>query len=241
MEINMKGFLAATCLAFGLSAFVNAQAYELNNVFKTEHFAINQVTLGPGETLDGVTQNAITNDVRQQNRLDKIYQSTTVVVKNGAPGFKGKIKTPIEGVLTIANYGTGHDRIDFNTNVRTMINAGLYLSYDQIVEMVNQKSLSSLIPELAHIPLVITNVPVTKSSYDTTSRGFYVTSYDPAVIMDLRVADSIKYKIGPNFELNKTCRLSLLTFVDRMVDEIPVFMSGRAALIEANCKTPIKQ
>lgn len=237
----MKALLAAGCLALGLSAFVNAQAYELTTVFKTEHFAVNQVTLAPGETLDGVTQSSITNDVRQQNRMDNLYQSTTVVVKNGDPGFKGKIKTPIEGVLTIANYGTGRDRIDFNTNLRTMINAGLYISFDQIIEMVNQKSLSALLPELAKLPLVITNVPVTKASYDSTTRGYYVTSYDPAVIMDLRLADSLKYRINSKFELNNTCRLSVLTFVNRMVDEIPVFMSGRAALIDANCKTPLKQ
>lgn len=234
----MKALLAAGCLALGLTAFANAQAYELTNVFKTEHFAINQVVLGPNETLDGVTQSAITNDVRQQNRLDRLYQSTTVVIKNGGLGFKGKINAPIEGVLTIANFGTGKDRILFNTNARTMSDAGLYVSFDQLIEMVNQKSFTPLLLELEKLPLIVTNVPVTKAGYDRYAKAFYVTAYDPAIIMDLRIDDSVGYKVNSKFELNDTCRINVLTFVNRMVDEIPVFISGRAALNSVTCKNP---
>lgn len=237
---GLSMLLGTALMGIGMivSAALNqAQAYELTTVFKTEHYAVNQVILGHNETLDGPTESSITGDVQTQNRLDKLYQSTTVVFPTGSPGYTGKINTPVVGILSISNYGSGKDRISFNRNAQTASEGGLYISYEQLREMINQRVLNSLIGEFKRLPVVFTDVPITATGFDPTSNGrsFYITSVSDAAIIDLRIDDSVYYSMEEIHKLHKNCKVNVLTFADRMVPNIPLFISGRAAINAINC------
>lgn len=229
--------------ACGLFAFMcaPAQAYKIQTVFKTEHFAINQVLLNEEETLDAPTQSAITGDIQAQNRLNRLYQSTTVIFPAGSPGYTGKINTPVEAILSISNYGSGKDRIVFNRNVRYACDGGIYLSFEQIVEMINQRVLNNLLTELKKVPVILTNMPVSNQGLDPTTGAYYMTAIDDGLIIDMRVDDSVYYgreAFYPNggaFPLNDSCKVDVLLFIDRMSDNLPVFMSGRAAINRIVC------
>lgn len=237
--------VATGCMGLGLlglSTFLStAQAYEIKTVFHTEHFAINQVILGQNETLDGPTQSSITGDIQTLNRSNKLYQSTTVVFPAGSPGYTGRINTPIEGVLTISNYNSNKDRIFFDTNAQYAANGGLYIGYEQLSEMINQKVLNTLIGELKDLPVVYTDVPVSGTGFDPTTNSFFVTGISDATILDARIDDSTYYTKETYYKLNKSCKVDLLFFTDRIVPNIPLFISGRAAINRITCTQPLDQ
>lgn len=221
---------------FGLGLLsLNAQAYETKTVYKSEHFAINQVILGENEPFDGPIQTSITGDIQALNRLNNLYQSTTVIFPAGSPGYTGKINTPTEGVLTISNYGSGKDRIYLDRNAKYVTFGGIYIAYTQLVEMINQRALNNLIGELKTMPVVLTGVPVSATGFDPTTNGFYVTSVSDATILDTRIDDSIFYSKDEYYKLHKNCKVDLLLFTDRMIPNIPLFVSGRAALNHMEC------
>lgn len=231
---------AATC---SLCAFLSAsaQAYSLKTVFKSEHFAINQVILDENETLDAPTQSSITGDIQAQNRLNRLYQSTTVIFPAGSPGYVGKINTPVDAVLTISNFGSGKDRIVFNRSMKYSTDGGIYLSFEQILEIINQKVLNSLLPELKLLPVVVTNLPVSNQGVDPTTGAYYITAIDDGIIIDMRVDDSVYYTreeyyptVG-KYVLNDSCKVDVLLFIDRMSTKLPVFISGRAAINRISC------
>lgn len=235
--------LLGALAACGLCAFLTApaHAYKMQNVFKSEHFAINQVILDESEILDAAVQSSITGDIQAQNRLNRLYQSTTVIFPANSSGYVGKINTPVEAILTISNYGSGKDRIIFNRNVKYSSDGGLYLSFSQILEMINQKVLNNLFPEFKKMPLVITDLPVSTQGIDPTTGAFYVSAVDDGVIIDMRIDDSVYYgkqdyyPVNGTFPLNDSCRIDVLLFVDRLASNIPLFMSGRAAINRIDC------
>ena len=232
----IKSLLAASTLCVGLlSCTQAAQAYEIKTVFKSDHYAVNQAVLEEGETLDGPTQSGITGEIQTQNRLNKLYQSTTVVFPAGSPGMTGKINTPILGVLTIANYNTGKDRIFFNKKAHFSSEGGLYISYQQLQDMLNQKSLNDLIGEFKKLPIVFTNIPVSATGFDPTTNSFFVTSVSDGAIIDMRIDDSVFYSKQDIRSIRKGCTISMLSFIDRMIENIPYFISGRAALNSMDC------
>ncbi|MCK0525975.1 hypothetical protein [Anaerobiospirillum sp. NML120449] len=232
----VKSLLTAGTLCLGMLAGSQAaQAYEIKTVFKSEHYAVNQAVLGEGENLDGPTQSAITGEIQTQNRLDKLYQSTTVIFPAGSPGYTGKINTPILGVLTIANFNTGKDRIYFNNKARFSSEGGLYISYKQLMDMLNQKTLNELIGELRKLPVVLTNIPVSSTGFDPTTSSFFITSMNKGMLLDMRIDDSVFYDKKTIRTARKGCTVNVLLFIDRMIDEIPYFISGRAALNNLDC------
>ncbi len=239
----MRSLVAAGAL-IGLSTFSSyAQAYSLKTVFKTDHFAVNQVILDQGETFDAATKSSITGDVQTKNRVEKVSQSSTVIFPEGSTGLTGKIKTPILGVLTIANFDTGKDRIYLNTKLKYSTDAGIYISYKQLKDMINQKALQEYLPELRKIPVVFTEVPVSAVGVDPTMNGLHIVSTSDAYIMDLRIDDSVFYDKATRATLRKGCTVNVLTFIDRMLsDNIPLYIAGRAALNYMDCsRAPAQQ
>lgn len=242
LATTLKALVATTSLCLGMLAFTHsAQAYEVKTAFKSEHFAVNQVILDENESLDGPTQSAIIGDIQTQNRLDKLSQSSTVVFPAGSKGLTGKINTPILGVLTIANFETGKDRIFFNKKLKYSTDAGVYISYDQLLEMINQKTLNNLIPELKKFPVVFTNIPVQATGYDPTTKSFFITSLSDGVIIDLRVDDSVYYPKEQLYKIRKGCKVNALAFIDRLFDNIPLFISGRSAINYIDCSKAPQQ
>lgn len=240
---KFKSLVASCSLALGLLASSQvAQAYEMKTVFSSEHYAINQVILSEGESLDGPTQSAITGEIQTQNRLNKLYQSATVVFPAGSSGYTGKINTPVLGILTISNYNTGKDRIFFNQKANFLTYGGLFVSYQQLTDMLNQKQLHDLIAEFKKLPIVFNELPVEASGFDPTTKSFFITSISDGAIIDLRIDDSVFFEKKDIYTLRKGCTVSVLTFIDRMVENMPYFISGRAALNAFDCsKAPEKK
>ncbi len=226
------------CIAlFALCALCSsASAYELTTPYQSGHFALNQVVLEPHETFDDSLRYEITREVQTRNRLHKLYQSSTAVFPADSLGLKGPIGQQMLGVLSIANYSSGQDQIVFNTNAHSATYAGLYFSFAQLKDFIDKKALNSLIPEIMRLPLVITDIPVARSGFD--SRGsFYLTARNLALILDLHVEDSVYYTKAQLHAIqgNGKCRIDALVFPERIVPDLPLFISARAAVNYMHC------
>ena len=101
--------------------------------------------------------------------------------------------------------------------------------------MLNQKSLNHLIGEFKKLPIVFTNIPVSATGFDPTTNSFFVTSVSDGVIIDMRIDDSVFYSKQDIRSIRKGCTISMLSFIDRMIENIPYFISGRAALNSMDC------
>lgn len=235
----MRSLAVGGCLGLSLlccsGMLNNAQAYETSTVFRSEHYAINQVILGNHEEFGGPIQSSITGDIQTFNRLKNLYQSTTVIFPSGSVGFTGKLNTPALGVLTISNYGSGKDRIYMNRNAKYTTFGGIYVSYKQLIEMINQRMLNPLIKEFTKLPIILSDIPVSATGFDPTTNSFFVTSVSDAVILDARIDDSVFYPKAEYQKLHQNCKVDLMLFTDRIVTNIPLFMSGRAAINGIKC------
>lgn len=214
--------------------YTQAHAYTLQTVFKTDHFAVNQVVLDEFEELDGELEYLIIRDVQTKHRIEKKYQSTTVVFPFGSDGLTGKINTPVNGILTVANYGSGEDKIVFNKKKSTSSYAGLYVSYDFLVQMVDNRALNSLIPEILKMPLVITDIPVSLFSVDFRNNKM-ITSKSKAVILDINIMDSVYYKAKEMAKLKDKCKVTVLSFTDRALPDVPLYIASHGALNNMTC------
>ncbi len=258
-----------------------AHAYTLQTVFKTDHFAVNQVVLDEFEELDGELEYLIIRDVQTKHRIEKKYQSTTVVFPFGSDGLTGKINTPVNGILTVANYGSGEDKIVFNKKKSTSSYAGLYVSYDFLVQMVDNRALNSLIPEILKMPLVINKIVFNKKKSTSSYAGLYVsydflvqmvdnralnslipeilkmplvitdipvslfsvdfrnnkmiTSKSKAVILDINIMDSVYYKAKEMAKLKDKCKVTVLSFTDRALPDVPLYIASHGALNNMTC------
>lgn len=235
----MRYLTTSGCLGLSMlfcSVMLNdAQAYETSTIFQSEHYAINQVILDKHEEFGGPIQSSITGDIQTFNRLKNLYQSTTVIFPSGSVGFTGKLNTPALGVLTISNYGSGKDRIYMNRNAKYTTFGGIYISYKQLIEMINHRVLNSLIKEFKKLPIIISDVPVSATGFDPTTSSFFVTSASDAVILDVRIDDSVFYPKEEYQKLHQNCKVDLMFFIDRIVTNIPLFMGGRAAINSIKC------
>lgn len=134
-------------------------------------------------------------------------------------------------MLTVANYNSGKDRIYFNRTAKYMSEAGMYISYEQFTEILNQKVLIGLLDELRRFPIVMNDLPVTGSGTDKTIDSFFITSVDNGAIIDLRLDDSVYYARNTLRQIREKCKVSVLILTDRLLsDQFPVFLSGRAAV-----------
>lgn len=225
--------LGVLSLALCVSSF--AFGYETSTVFKTEHFAINQIVLDEHERLDSELEYLITRDIQTKNHLDKNYQSTTAIFPSGSKGLTGKINTKVLGILTVANYDNKEDLISFYTKPDYTTKVGLYMSHDLLTQIVDNKLLNKLIPELSKLPLVITDVPVSVFSVDYNYKNF-ITSKTKAVLLDINIVDSVYYKAQDMAKLNDKCKVDVLAFIDRYVQGIPLFLGAHGALNRIECK-----
>ena len=212
-----------------------AFAYETSTVFKTDHFAINQIILDEHEKLDSELEYLITRDIQTKNRLDKNYQSTTAIFPAGSKGLTGTINTQVLGILTVANYDNKEDLISFYTKPDYTTKVGLYISHDLLTQIVDNKVLNKLIPELAKLPLVITDIPVSIFSVDYNYKN-HITSKTKAVLFDINIVDSIYYKAQDMAKLNDKCKVDVLAFIDRYIQGIPLFIAAHGALNKIECK-----
>lgn len=222
-----------------LSIFIlstNSYAFEFKTVFEGSKFAVNQVILTQDEQLNDSLKTAIIREAKANQQAKGFYQTSTAVFPANSKGFLGSMNEKLLGVLTLSNYGTPEDSIFFNTNVHVASEGGLYITYDQITTMVDNRSLNPLLDDLyiAHIPLNIINMPVKIKGYDI-KHNLYFTAKDNAKLIDLLVLDSAFYKFDDLERVQTDCEVSFLGFIDRMVNEVPVFLSMHGSINYINC------
>lgn len=225
---------AALGTALFVSALTPAQAYQITTPYQSGHFALHQVILESYELFDSELQNSISRDLQVQNRMHKLYQSSAAIFAPGSAGLKGTIGESMLGLISISNYATGEDRIDF-VKGNTASYAGLYFSFDQLKDYIDKKALNTLFDELIRLPLVITDIPVDAVGFD--SRGsFYITGRNNALILDLRADDSVYYD-KPAIQALRPgqCKLDALVFVERLSQQIPMLLNARGAVNAIVC------
>ncbi len=228
-----------TCAAFittllSAAALNCAQAYQFSTPYQSEHFALHQIILDEHETFDEELRYEITRQVQTQNRISKHYQSSAAVFPYGSVGLASTISEKMLGVLSISNYGTGSDQIVFNSSASSASQAGLYISFTMLRDFIDNKVLNPLLGELLRLPLIITDIPVSAVGYDQAG-NFYATARNKAVILDLRLADSVYYSKQELRTLSPDCSLDALIFTERVMRDLPLFISARAAANHINC------
>lgn len=228
----------ASIIASALVAFfaTNAFAYKLDTVFASSKFAVHQVILDENEDLNTL-KNTITRDSQNLRRQKGYYQTSTAIFPNGSMGFRGKINQKMLAVLTVSNYGTEQDTVVFNDKVQTASEGGLYISFEQLKLFVDNKILNPLIDELqsGKLPIVMTSVPISTVGMDIKG-NFYLTASNNAQIVDAMIVDSVYYPMKEIYKIRPNCTVSFLGFVDRLVNNVPAFLSMHASINTIDCK-----
>ncbi len=227
-----KWFLPLLTLVF---AFSNAEAFQSRAAFETEHFAIYEVILEDYEQTSPEFWNRLIAEFTAENDLKNHYQSSVVVFPKGSAGFGGKINEPMLGSITIASYAEGPGQAVYNDNEKYATFAGLNLNFKMLTNFVDNKLLNNLLNELPNLPLVVRDLPVTLKSTDYQN-SLFITSANKAVILDLKVIDSVFYSKAQMAAVTEQCTVDALIIVDRMLPGIPLFISGHGALNNISCQ-----
>lgn len=210
-------------------------AYDFKAKFQTKHFAVNEVILQKGEEADQNFLQILSKKIKLDDIKNRRYQSTTVVFNYGSNGLDGNINEKVLATISVFNYERNNPQIVINDKVKTATEAGLYMTYQFLVDMVDNRNLSTLIPELTGVPLVITQIPASQKSLDYQN-NFYITSRSNALIMDINIIDSMYYtKDKWISNINPKCTVSVLGIVDRLSDGVPLFLGMHGALNNIQC------
>ena len=229
---KLAALLSAAALIFCSSAW----SYQITAPYKSAHFALYQVVLDAHERFDDSLRFEITRELQTQNRLNKSYQSSAMIFPYGSQGLKGTIGTEALGLISISNYATGNDQIVFNPNAKSASYAGLYFSFDLLTQFADNKMLNPLMQELLSLPLAVTDIPVSAAGFDSKG-NFYVTARHGAILLDLRLDDSVYYTRQDIYSLKgrKNCTIDALIFTERAAADLPLFISARAAVNNISC------
>ncbi|MBO8416399.1 MAG: hypothetical protein IAB19_08475 [Proteobacteria bacterium] len=229
----MSAALAGTVLAAAACCSA-AEAYELTTPYKSGHFALHQVILERYEDYNEEFRAELTRDLQVQNRMQKLYQSSAAIFPYNSKGFKGTIGESMLGLLSIANYAPGEEQITL-VNANTASYAGLYFSFSQLKDFVDNKALNSLFDELLRLPLMVTDIPVNAAGFDSKG-NFYLTGRSSAMILDLRAEDSAYYTQDEIRAIKANeCKIDALLFIERICPDLPLYISARAAVNHISC------
>lgn len=227
-------FVYSAAVAAASAYFSSASAYELTTPCKSGHFALHQVILERYENYDEELRQDLTRDLQVQNRMNKLYQSSAAIFPYQSKGLKGTIGESMLGILSISNYATGENQITL-VNANTASYAGLYFSFAQLKDFVDNKVLNSLFEELLRLPLMVTDIPVSAVGFDSKG-SFYLTGRNKAMILDMRAEDSAYYSKDEIRAIKAgECKIDALVFIERAAPELPLFISARAAVNNISC------
>ncbi|MGN1281121.1 MAG: hypothetical protein ACI4UM_04380 [Succinivibrio sp.] len=218
---------------FACAAFVcTANAYTIKEKFGTEHFALYEVILGKGEVYDNNLKQIIASDSASRNK----FQTSTAVFEFGSVGLNGTIKEPMLGIITTENYSLGPKAtFSYDDNAKNATFAGIYLTFEQLSKIADNRNVNALVLELVKLPLLLSNVPV--SMVSKNYRGdLYYTVDSKAVVIDFAPIDSIFYKKDKLENLKANCRINMLLIADRSISHVPFFISAHGAVNDISCK-----
>lgn len=221
-------FLSFVCVTLACTA----NAYTINEKFGTEHFALYEVILGKGEVYDNNLKQIIASDSASRNK----FQTSTAVFSFGSQGLSGTIKEPMLGIITTENYSQSPKaNFSYDDSAKNATFAGIYLTFEQLSKIADNRNLNSLILELVKMPLLLSNVPVSMVSKNFKG-DLYYTIDSKAMVIDFAPIDSIFYKKEKLEELKSNCKINMLMIADRSVSHVPFFISGHGAVNDIYCK-----
>jgi hypothetical protein len=227
----LKSIITASS-AFILLMANSAFAYTMTPKFETKHYAVYEVILGKGEDYNSDLKNIISKDIATRGK----FQATAAVFPFNSDGLKGTIKEPMLGMITSENYnGKTTVNINIDDKAKFATYAGIYIGFNQLSRIADNKGLDALSEELTKMPLVIYDVPVTKISEDYKGQLFYIAS-NSAVLIDFNVIDSIYYDAKKLRDVSNKCRVNILTMTDRFIETIPFYMAAHGAVNDIVCK-----
>lgn len=218
-----------------LCCISSVNAYTIEKSFISKNFAIFSVALDTYEKLDLSTQKLIQKEVSVRSQNANLLQTTAVIFPNNTKGLHSSIKEPTLGVITISNYD-GQNKVYANFNKGYATDVGLYLPYELLIALIDNKSTNNLVKELSGFPLVITDIPVDLKTYNYKNE-LYITSQNNAFILDLNIVDSVYYdKEDMKENIKRGCTIDALTIMDRaLFNNFPIFFAAHGSLNKINC------
>lgn len=232
----IKSALKALSVAAITSLFTvsTVHAYALTSMFETKHYGVYEVILEDVENYDGNMKEIISRDIASKKK----YQSTAAIFSHNSKGMQGSIKEPMLGIITTERYDTTKKAsITFDDNAKNATYAGIYMTYNQLSKMADNKNLSQLVSELVKLPLVLSEVPVSLVSKNFKQEIYYTTQ-NRSFVIDFEALDSIFYTKDEiyNVRKQKDCKLNLLVIADRTINQIPFFIGSHGAVNDIVCK-----
>ncbi len=228
----MKGLLLVLGFFTVMMTAQNALAYNLQAKFETKHYGVYQVILGRSEVYGQNLKKIIAKDVASRGK----FQTTTAIYPEGSKGMGSTIKEKVVGIITTENYDRSPQvTVNFNDRAKNSSYVGIYMNFKQLSKIADNRSLSSLASELAQVPLVLEEVPITVVSKDFKGQLIYTAS-SGAMILDFIVVDSLYYDKKKLSEATDKCKVNLLVMTDRYTDFSPFFMGGHGAVNDLMCE-----
>lgn len=207
-------------------------AYTTNPKFLTNHYAIFEITLGPDEEYGVPLKNIIAQEAISHSK----YQSTSIIFPYQSPGLESTIKESALGVITTENYDKSKNaKVTIDDGAKYATYAGIYITFEQLKRIVDNRSTVGLIAELVQMPLIITDLKVDMVSKNFKGDLFY-TSSNNAILLDFQAIDSLYYTSSKMASLkNGKCKVSVLAITDRSVAQIPYYIAAHGAVNDIKC------
>jgi len=227
----MKGLLLLLGFITSIVFTNQALAYNIKTKFETKHYAVFQVILGRSEVYGTNLKKIIAKDVAGRGK----FQTTTAIYPDGSKGLDGTISEKVIGIITTENYDRKPQvTVNFNDRAKNSAYVGIYMNFKQLSKIADNRSLSTLASELAQVPLVLEDVPISVVSSDFSGKTIYTAS-SGAMILDFMVVDSLYYDKKKLAAATDKCRVNLLVITDRFTDFSPFFMGGHGAVNDLMC------
>jgi len=209
----------------------NANAYGIKAKFETQHYAVFEVILGRGEVYGQALKQIIAKDIASRAK----FQSTAAVFPVGSKGMSGTINEKLLGIISTENYdGKTSVTVNFDDRSKLSSYVGIYMNFNRLAKIADNRTLNTLIPELAKVPLVIEKVQVETVAKDYKGDLFYVASKG-SLIIDFKVVDSMYYTRKKLEEVNDKCYVNILAITDRFTRDSPFLLAGHGAVNDIVC------
>ncbi|MBQ9275457.1 MAG: hypothetical protein IJ228_11640 [Succinivibrio sp.] len=233
----MRKIILSAVLALTGLALQNAAAYEFTTRFKTQHYAVNEVILGPNDNYSSLLKNIILRDVQNHFPTGDKFQTTTAIFPYGSKGMAGTIREPTQAVLTTYNYSTdpeaaGHTFMD---NVKYATDVGIYMSQRQLNTIVDNRVINDLFHELAEVPLILQDFTVDLNTVDHEGVR-HLTMQQGGYIIDVAIIDSMYYTPEQMAAIKPKCKVTVLAVTDRaLTADMPYYLAMHGALNRHKC------
>lgn len=229
--MRLPALVVAACVLGSLS--LSAQGHVFTQKFNSMHYSVNEVILGPGETLDAARKSRIEEEEAAHARGLK-YQTVTAVFPAGARGLAGTINQPLEGLLTVMNYGGKKPEVSWRTENVSATDVGIPLNRDLLRTLVDNRIISKVLTEFAGMPVIFSNLELELNRVDFRGTRYY-TFKDRSYVIDTAIIDSLYYTRDQRSRVVPGCKVSVMAMVDHVLPDAPLFVTARGAVNTISC------